>query len=120
MSTQQAKKNAKKQLLLILFATSVGKGREGGIFDQKIDLDRGNLSRRNIRAAWGGGGCHTSCFPLFPPPPCSADHERDWSPCKIKVVFFGLATNTLDARNNNKQEVLYLQPMIPGLATLPG
>ena len=23
--------------------------------------------------------------------PCSADHERDWSPCK--VVFFGLAAN---------------------------
>ena len=25
--------------------------------------------------------------------PYSADHERDWPPCK--VVFFGLATNTL-------------------------
>ena len=31
---------------------------------------------------------------------CSADHERDWPPCK--VVFFGLATNALDVRNNNK------------------
>ena len=31
--------------------------------------------------------------------PCSADHERDWPPCK--VVFFGLATNTLNVRNNN-------------------
>ena len=32
--------------------------------------------------------------------PCSADHEeRDWSPCK--VVFFGLATYALNARNNN-------------------
>ena len=30
--------------------------------------------------------------------PCSADHERDWPPCK--VVFFGLATNTLNVRNN--------------------
>ena len=30
---------------------------------------------------------------------CSADHERDWPPCK--VVFFGLATNTLNVRNNN-------------------
>ena len=29
--------------------------------------------------------------------PCSADHdERDWPPCK--VVFFGLATNTLNVR----------------------
>ena len=31
--------------------------------------------------------------------PCSADHKRDWPPCK--VVFFGLATNALNARNNN-------------------
>ena len=31
--------------------------------------------------------------------PCSADHERDWPPCK--AVFFGLATNALNARNNN-------------------
>ena len=31
--------------------------------------------------------------------PCSADHERDWPPCK--VVFFGLATNALNVRNNN-------------------
>ena len=31
---------------------------------------------------------------------CSADHERDW-PRVIKVVFFGLATNALNVRNNN-------------------
>ena len=30
---------------------------------------------------------------------CSADHERDWPPCK--VVFFGLATNALNVINNN-------------------
>ena len=29
----------------------------------------------------------------------SADHERDWPPCK--VFFFGLATNALNVRNNN-------------------
>ena len=29
---------------------------------------------------------------------CSADHERDWPPCK--VIFFGLATNALNVRNN--------------------
>ena len=29
---------------------------------------------------------------------CSADHEWDWPPCK--VVFFGLATNALNVRNN--------------------
>ena len=46
----------------------------------------------------GGAGCAARlfCFLFFP---CSADHERDWSPCK--VVSFGLATNTLNARNNN-------------------
>ena len=42
-----------------------------------------------------GGRCQTS-FSLFFP--CSADHERDWPPCK--VVFFGLATNALNVRNN--------------------
>ena len=31
--------------------------------------------------------------------PCSADHERDWPQCK--VFFFGLATNTLNMRNDN-------------------
>ena len=29
----------------------------------------------------------------------SADHERDWPPCK--VFFFELATNALNVRNNN-------------------
>ena len=46
----------------------------------------------------GGGGCAARLFLLFSFP-CSADHERDWPPCK--VVFFGLATNTLNVRNNN-------------------
>ena len=33
------------------------------------------------RAAWGGGGsCQT--FPFFFFFSCSADHERDWPPCK--------------------------------------
>ena len=32
--------------------------------------------------------------------PCSADHEREWPPCK--VVFFGLTTNTLNVRNNSQ------------------
>ena len=49
-------------------------------------------------SARGGGGvrCQTFSFSFFP---CSADHERDWPPCK--VVFFGLATNALNVRNNN-------------------
>ena len=45
-----------------------------------------------------GGGGAARLFLLFSFP-CSADHERDWPPCK--VVFFGLATNTLNVRNNN-------------------
>ena len=40
--------------------------------------------------------CQTFYFYFFP---CSADHERDWPPCK--VVFFGLPTNALNVRNNN-------------------
>ena len=40
--------------------------------------------------------CQTFSFSFFP---CSGDHERDWPPCK--VVFFGLATNALNVRNNN-------------------
>ena len=47
--------------------------------------------------AGGGAGCAARLFLLFSFP-CSADHERDWPPCK--VVFFGLATNSLNVRNN--------------------
>ena len=52
----------------------------------------------------GGGGvrCQTFSFSFFP---CSADHERDWPPCK--VVFFGLATNALNVRNNNNNNSEY-------------
>ena len=52
------------------------------------------------RTARGGGGGGTARLFLFLVFPCSADHERDWPPCK--VVFFGLATNNaLNVRNNN-------------------
>ena len=47
---------------------------------------------------WGGGGYAARLFLLFSFP-CSVDNERGWPPCK--VVFFGLATNTLNVRNNN-------------------
>ena len=52
------------------------------------------------QAVWGAGGWGYAArlFLLFSFP-CSADHERDWPP--YKVVFFGLATNTLNVRNNN-------------------
>ena len=51
-------------------------------------------SARRRQGGGGKGGCQIYLF--FP---CSADHERDWPPCK--VVFFGLATNALNVRNNN-------------------
>ena len=54
------------------------------------------FSERAARGMGGGGRCQIFYFYFFP---CSADHERDWPPCKI--VFFGLATNALKVRNNN-------------------
>ena len=51
----------------------------------------------------GGGGNVARLFLLFSFP-CSADHERDWPPCK--VFFFGLATDTLNVRNNKQQHLL--------------
>ena len=56
------------------------------------------FSERAARGGRGGGG-NARLFFFFP---FSADHERDWSPCK--VVFFGLATNTLNVRNNKQQQ----------------
>ena len=58
------------------------------------------FSSNEQRARGGGGGGGEGALPdFFFFFPCSADHERDWPPCK--VVFFGLATNALNARNNN-------------------
>ena len=37
---------------------------------------------------------------------CPADHKRDWPPCK--VVFFGLATNALNVRDNYDSVAFYL------------
>ena len=54
------------------------------------------FSERAARSEGGGGGALPDFFFFFP---CSADHERDWPPCE--VVFFGLATNALNVRNNN-------------------
>ena len=57
----------------------------------------------------GGVRCQTFSFVLFP---CSADHERDWPPCK--EVFFGLATNTLNVRNNKDESVQHNDGFLPG------
>ena len=51
-----------------------------------------------MRGSGGGDDTRLSLFLYFP---CSGDHERDWPSCK--VVFFGLATNTLNVRNNIQQ-----------------
>ena len=69
-----------------------------------VDASRDFYFIFSDRAARGGGRvcCQTCSFSFFP---CSPDHEeRDWPP--YTVVFFVLATNTLNVRNNN------LQPMI--------
>ena len=66
--------------------------------DERRSIDRLHIS--TAAHFWGGGGwgarCQTYYYYYFFP--CSADHERDWPRCK--VVFFGLATNTLNVRNN--------------------
>ena len=76
------------------------------------------FSERAARAGGGGGALPDFFFFFFP---CSADHERDWPPCKVLVVFrvgsqcaecekqqqssfFGLATNnTLNVKNNSSE-----------------
>ena len=45
--------------------------------------------KKKTAALWGGGGEGGGRGGGYFP--CSADHERDWPPCK--VVFFWLATN---------------------------
>ena len=52
-----------------------------------------------LRASSVVGGGRGSFFSFFYFFPCS-DHEQDWLRCE--EVFFGLATNTLNVRNNNK------------------
>ena len=57
------------------------------------------FSPNKQRAGEGGGGAARLLFFFFS---CSADHERDCPPCK--VVFFGLATNARNVRNNNNKK----------------
>ena len=53
---------------------------------------------RTSSAGEAGGALPDFLFSYFT---CSAYyHERDWPP--RKVVFFGLATNALNVRNNKK------------------
>ena len=52
----------------------------------------------------GGGGGYAARLFILLFFPCSADHERDWPPCK---AVFGLVTNTLNVRNNNNNNINY-------------
>ena len=57
------------------------------------------LRTSSARGGGGGGGGALPDFFFLLFFLCSADHERDWPPCKL--VFSGLATNALNVRNNN-------------------
>ena len=72
------------------------------------------FSPNEQRAGGGRGGrCQIFSFSFFP---CSADHERDWPPCK--VVFFGLATNALNVRNNNNNNTGFLIHLLSAVRAL--
>ena len=66
--------------------------------DAPRDFFSFSFSLNQQHAGGRGGGGAAKLFFFFP---CSADHERDWPPCK--VVFFGLATHALNVRNNNDE-----------------
>ena len=53
----------------------------------------------NEQRAGGGGALPDFFFFFFF---LFSRHERDWPPCK--VVFFGLATNALNVRNNRSPD----------------
>ena len=57
---------------------------------------------RTSSARGGGGGrvrCQTFSFSFFP---CSADHERDWPPCK--VVFFRVGNQCAECEKQQQQQ----------------
>ena len=76
--------------LLIAIASSRFYSRKSWLWEKATPLPARTGGGR------GGGGGLPDFFFLFSFP-YSADHERDWS--TGKVVFFGLATNTLSTRN---------------------
>ena len=54
----------------------------------------------SVPAAWGGGGVGgllLADFRFLLSFPYPSNHKRDWPPCE--VVFFGLATDTLNVGN---------------------
>ena len=72
-----------------------------------VDASRDFYFIFSEREAWGGGGggCAARLSLLFPFL-CSADHERDWPPCK--VVFFRVANQCAECEN---QQQLYSKTM---------
>ena len=75
------------------------------------------FSPNEQRARGVAGGGALPDFLVFSFFPCSADHKRDWPPCK-KVVFFGLATNALNVGNNNNNNFEVYRPCVGGLSAV--
>ena len=69
---------------------------------RKIGFNDRYIHPKEQRAGGGAARLFFFFFPLFSRPPC----ERNWPPCK--VVFFGLATNALNVRNNNNNNILFV------------
>ena len=85
-----------------------------------VDATRHFYFLLSQRAAWGGGvRCQTfSLCPLFPVQQTTS-HERCWPPCKFS--FFGLATITLNVRNNhNCREFAGTRPVVLKLVPATG
>ena len=64
---------------------------------QELDVFRAVPDRKNIKFLTKTISYVARLSFSFSFFPCSADHERDWPPCK-KIVFFGLATNAPNVR----------------------
>ena len=57
------------------------------------------FSPNEQRARGGGGALPDFFFSFFP---CSADHERDWPPCK--VVFFRVGNQCAECEKQQQQQ----------------
>ena len=51
----------------------------------------------------GGGGYAARLFLLFSFP-CSADHERDWPPCKVVFLFFRVGNQYAECEKQQQQQ----------------
>ena len=65
-----------------------------------------------------GGGYAARLFFLLFSFPCSADHERDWPPCK---VVFRVGNQYAEVRNNNSSITVGFSPILccrPNVTTI--